>query len=122
MIVEAAKPDVTQYTVQYELLRFQVIGSAGNAVLASQPRGVGLALFLSEGMPGWLRTVETVLRTAFVPRAADATDPAPHEGSPQTSATPVWLSSVRHEVTRLLASLVLSTRPVANQALREAYR
>jgi hypothetical protein len=122
MIVEAVKLDVTQYTVQYELLRSQVIGSAGNAVLASQPRGVGLALFLSEGMPGWLRTVETVLRTAHAPRAADATDPAPHEGSPQTSATPVWLSSVRHEVTALLASLVLSTRTAAHQALREGYR
>ena len=122
MIVEATKLDVTQYTVQYELLRFQVIGSAGNCVFAGQPRGVGLALFLSEGMPGWLRTVETVLRTALAPRAVDATDPAPHERSPQTSATPVWLSSVRHEVTRLLASLVLSTRPVANQAVREGYR
>ena len=122
MIVEAAKLDVTQYTAQYELLRFQVIGSAGDIIVAGQPRGVGLALFLSEGMPGWLRTVETVLRTAYAPRAADATDPAPHEGSPQTSATPVWLSSVRHEVTTLLASLVLSTRPVAQQALREGYR
>ena len=117
MIVEAAKLDVTQYTVQYELLRFQVIGSAGNAVLADQPRGVGLALFLSEGMPGWLRTVETVLRPASAPRAANAMD----LGAPQASATPVWLSSVR-EVTRLLASLVLSTRPVAHQALREGYR
>jgi hypothetical protein len=122
MIVEAAKLDVTQYTAQYELLRLQVIGSAGNVVLAGQPRGIGLALFLSEGMPGWLRTVATVLRTALAPRAADTTDTAPHEGSPQTSATPVWLSSVRHEVTALLASLVLSTRPVAQQALREGYR
>jgi hypothetical protein len=122
MIVEATKFDVTQYAVQYELLRFQVIGSADNGVFAGQLRGVGLALFLSEGMPGWFRTVDTVLRTAHAPRAADATDPAPHEGSPQTSATPVWLSSVRHEITRLLASLVLSTRPVANQAVREGYR
>ena len=122
MIVEATKLDITQYTVQYELLRLQVIGSAGDVIVAGQPRGVGLALFLSEGMPGWLRTVETVLRTALVPRAVDATDPAPHERSPQTSATPVWLSSVRHEVTTLLASLVLSTRPVAQQALREGYR
>src|SRR5215469_1292167 len=122
MIVEATKLDLTQYTVQYELLRFQVIGSPGNVVLADQPRGVGLALFLGEGMPGWLRTVETVLRTAFAPRAVDATDRAPHERSPQTSATPVWLSSVRHEVTRLLASLVLSTRPGGNQAIREGHR
>jgi hypothetical protein len=122
MMVEATKLDITQYTVQYELLRFQVIGSPGDVGLAGQPRGVGFALFLSEGMPGWLRTVETVLRTALGPRAVDATDPAPHEPSPQTSATPVWLSNVRHEITRLLASLVLSTRPVANQAVREEYR
>lgn len=122
MIVEATKLDLTQYTVQYELLRFQVIGSQGNVVLADQPRGVGLALFLGEGMPGWLRTVETVLRTAFAPRAVDAADPAPHERPLQTSATPVWLSSVRHEITRLLASLVLSTRPGGNQAIREGYR
>jgi hypothetical protein len=121
MIVEATKLDITQYTVQYEFLRFQVIGS-GDVVLAGQPRGVGFALFLSEGMPGWLRTVETVLRTALAPQAVDATDPIPHEGSPQTTATPVWLSSVRHEITMLLASLVLSTRPVANQAVREGYR
>ena len=126
MNVEAATLDVTQYTVQYELLRSQVMAPAANAALgdtAADPRrGVGLALLLSEGMPGWLRTVATVLRTALAPRAADATDTAPHEGSPQTSATPVWLSSVRHEVTALLASLVLSTRPVAQQALREGYR
>ena len=122
MIVEATKLDITQYSVQYELRRFQVIGSAGSVVPAGQPRGVGLALFLSEGMPGWLRTVETVLRTALAPRAVDATDPAPHEPSPQTSATPVLLSNVRHEVTRLLASLVLSTRPVANQTVKEGCR
>jgi len=122
MTVEATKLDITQYTVQYELLRFLVIGSPGDVGLAGQPRGVGFALFLSEGMPGWLRTVETVLRTALAPRAVDATDPATHEPSPQTSATPAWLSNVRHEITRLLASLVLSTRPVANQAVREGYR
>jgi hypothetical protein len=122
MIVQATKLDSTQYTVQYELLRFQVIGSPGDVVPAGQPRGVGFALFLSEGMPGWLRTVETVLRTALAPRAVDAPDAAPHEPSPQTSATPVWLLNVRHEITRLLASLVLSTRPVANQAVREGHR
>ena len=94
MIVEAARLDATQYTTQYELLRFQVIGSAANVVLAGQPRGVGLALFLNEGMPGWLRTVETVLRTVLAPRAADAADTAPLEGSPQTSATPAWLSKI----------------------------
>ena len=123
MIVEATKLDLTQYTVQYELLRFQVIGSPGNGVLADQPRGVGLALFLSEGMPGWLRTVETVLRATLTPRAVDAPDPAPHEGSLPSSATAVCcLASVRHEVTTLLANLVLSTRSAVHQSSREGYR
>ena len=65
MIVEAVELDLTQYTVQYELLRSQVIGLAGNAAqgdtAADQRRGVGLALFLSKGMPEWIKTVETVL-------------------------------------------------------------
>ena len=126
MIVEAATIDVTQYTVQYELLRSQVIDPTRNSArgdkAADQPRGVGLALLLSEGMPGWLKTVGAVIRTALAPRAADSWDPAPQEGSPQSSAAPVWLSSVRHEVSTLLASLVLSTRPVAHQSSKEQYR
>ena len=127
MIALAAKLDDTQYAVQYELLRSQVIGPAGTATRgdtsADQPRGVGLALLLSEGMPGWLKTVETVFREALVPRAAAFRGPAPHEGSQQSSAAPVWLSSVqRHEVTTLLASLVLSTRPVEHESSREGYR
>jgi hypothetical protein len=127
MIVEPAKLDVTQYTVQYELLRSQVIGLAGDAArgnaATNQSRGVGLALLLSEGMPGWLKTVETALRTALTPRAADSRDPEPQESSPQSSAAPAWLSSVPlHEVTTLLASLVLSTRPIAHCSSREGYR
>lgn len=121
MIVESAKLDTAQYAVQYELLRAQVIGSAGNS--AGQARGVGLALLLSEGMPGWLKTVEAVLRASVVSRAADSPDPSLHELPPQNSAVPAWLSSVhRNEVTALLASLVLSTRPIAHQPLREGYR
>ena len=127
MIVEAEKLDVTQYTVQYELLRSQVIGPAGDAArgntAANQPRGVGLALLLSEGTPRWLKTVETVLRAALTPQAADSRDPEPQESSPQSSAAPAWLSSVPvHEVTTLLASLVLSTRPIAHCSSREGYR
>jgi hypothetical protein len=118
--------DVMQYTVQYELLRSQVIDSTGNSACGDkapgQPRGVGLALLLSEGMPGWLKTVGAVIRTALAPRVADFSPPAPHEGLPQSSAAPVWLSSVRHQVTTLLASLVLSTRPVAHQSSMEEYR
>jgi hypothetical protein len=72
MIVEAAKLDATHYTVQYELLRSQIIGTAGNVAqgnTAGQPRGTGLALMLSEGMAGWLKTMETVLRSRRQKRA-----------------------------------------------------
>jgi hypothetical protein len=125
MIVEALKLDLTQYTVQYELLRSQVIGLAGNAApgdtAADQRRGVGLALFLSKGMPEWIETVETVLRATL--SAVDAPDPAPHEGSLPSSATAVCcLASVQHEVTTLLANLVLSTRSAVHQSSREGYR
>ena len=118
MMADSAKPDATQYTVQYELLRSQVIGTVRYAAQgdpAGGPRGVGLALLLSEGMPGWLKTVEAVLRAALAPQAADSRDPVCHEEPRQSSAAPVWLSSVqRHEVTALLASLVLSTCPLAH--------
>ena len=127
MIVEAAKLDVTQHTMQYELLRSQVIGPPGTAargeMAVDHPRGVGLALLLSEGMPGWLKLVETVLRAALAPRAADPGDPALQESSPPSSAAPVWLTSVpRHEATTLLASLVLSTRLPARNLPGEGYR
>jgi hypothetical protein len=91
MNVEAAKLDLTQYTVQYELLRSQVMPPAPNAArgdtAADPQRGVGLALLLSEGMPGWLKTVETVLRAAIAPQAAE---PALHQPSSQSSAASVW--------------------------------
>jgi len=126
VIARPAKLDSTQYTVQYELLRSQVIGTAGDVTggnTAGQARGVGFALLLSEGMPGWLKTVEAVLRASVAPRAADAPDLSLHEVLPWPRAAPVWLSSVqRHEVTTLLASLVLSTRPVVRSSSREGYR
>jgi len=114
MNVEGTRLDARQYTGQYELLRSQVLGTMRDVArrdTAGQPRGIGLALLLSEGLPGWLKTVEAVLRTSLAPRAADSPDPSPPESSAWCSAAPVWLSSVqRHEVTALLASLVLSTR------------
>ena len=35
--------------------------------LGSQPRGVGLALLLREGMPGWLKAVDAVIRASAGP-------------------------------------------------------
>jgi hypothetical protein len=63
-------------------------------------------------MPGWLTAVETVLGAALVPQTAE---PAPHRLSPRSTAAQVSVSSVQlHEVITLVASLVLSTRPVTH--------
>ena len=106
-----------QYSVQYELLRSQVIDTIGNIArgdTVGQPRGIGLALLLSEGMPGWLKTVESVLCASLAPRTVDSPDPARPETMPRSGAARVWLPTVlRDEVTMLLASLVLSTRTLA---------
>jgi hypothetical protein len=106
-----------QYSLQYELLRSQVIRSAGSVTQGSvggQTRGIGFALLLSEGMPGWLKTVESVLRASLAPRAVDSPDPARPETVLRSGAARIWLPTVlRDEVTMLLASLVLSTRTLA---------
>ena len=63
MIADAIQFHAAQYTVQYELLRSEVLGAKCDAVrtgAAGRPRAVGLALLLREGMPGWLKAVETV--------------------------------------------------------------
>lgn len=126
MNIEGARLDARQYTVQYELLRSQIIGTVWDIArgsTADQPRGIGLALLLNEGLPGWLKTVEAVLRASLAPRAADSRAPSPPESSGEASATPVWLPSVqRHEVTTLLASLVLSTRLPLRKLPGEGYR
>jgi hypothetical protein len=117
MIVETASLDATQYSVQYELIRSQVIGTVGSVAqgsTAGQTRGIGLALLLSEGMPIWLKTVESVLRASLAPRPRASLDSALPETMPRSSTARVWLPTVlRDEVTMLLASLVLSTRPLA---------
>ncbi len=109
-------PDTAEYTVQYELLRSQIIGT-GN-----QARGIGLALLLNEGMPGWLKAVEGVLRASLAPRKVNSANATPDEDSMESVAVPAWLLGVqRHEVTTLLASLVLSTCHLAHQSSREGY-
>jgi hypothetical protein len=117
MIVEAAKLDAMQYSVQYELLRSQVIDTSDSVAegsTAGRTRGIGLALLLSEGMPGWLKTVESVMRAPLAPRKLDSPDLALPETMPRSGIARVWLPSVlRDEVTMLLASLVLSTRTLA---------
>lgn len=114
MIVEANSFDAALFTAQYELLRSQVSGSSG--VRPGAPRGVGLALLLRDGLPGWLKAVAGLIRAFPTP---DSADPA-HLPSLKPAATDEslpWLAGVvRQDLTTLLASLVLSTR-----SAREGY-
>lgn len=127
MIIEASSPDVTQHTAQYELLRAQVIGARGGDAqqpeMAAQPRGVGLALILREGMPGWLNAIDGVIRASQAERTKGTGQPSAPERSAACSASSPWLSGVqRHDVTTLLTSLVLSTHHVERASPKEGYR
>lgn len=127
MITEARSPDVTQYTAQYELLRAQVIGTRGGEAAqterATQPQGVGLALILREGMPGWLNAIDAVIRASQAERTEDTEQPAAPERSAPCNVTLPWLSGVqRHDVTTLLTSLVLSTHHGERSSQKEGYR
>jgi hypothetical protein len=106
--------DVMQHTAQYELLRAQVIrGDAARPDLTAQSRGIGLALLLYEGMPGWLHAIDGVIRTSRAQRPNDVGQPPAPVGPGAGDITPPWLSTVqRHTVTTLLTSLVLSTRRI----------
>lgn len=126
MITEVTQFHTTQYTVQYELLRSEVLGVKCDAVRSStagRPRAVGLALLLREGMPGWLKAVGAVLGTSMALRTTDAEESLASEPLSRCESVPTWLSGVlRHDLTTLLASLVLSTRRLENSSSREGYR
>ncbi len=122
--------DVRQYTSQYELIRAQVIGARSASRCADRTqvctvRGVGLALLLREGLPGWLKAVASLLREAShcAESPAGIVDLRPQScalaaGSVAIAATPVH----HHEIARLLANLVLSTRPAARTPPIDARR
>jgi hypothetical protein len=117
MIVNTEALDVRQYAAQYELLRALFSGSSRNRAFgreARQARGIGLALLLREGMPGWLKAVEPMLRVALASPASE-TSARGVLLSPQTPAADVamprtFAHAQHHDITMLLASLVLSTR------------
>jgi hypothetical protein len=125
VIIDTIPLDAIQFTAQYELLRSHVIGAAGDAQrreFGAHPRGVGLALLLREGMPGWLNAIEAVIRASLAQRAMDASPRPPHEGSAERSVASPWLSGVqRQDITALLTSLVLSTRRVERSSPRQRY-
>jgi len=127
VITEASSPDVTQYTAQYELLRSQVIGARGGDApppeMAARPRGVGLALILREGMPGWLNAIDAVIRASLTERIMGTRQPSAPESLVACSVISPWLAGVqRHNVTTLLTSLVLSTHRTQCSSQKEGYR
>jgi hypothetical protein len=79
---------------QYELLRREAV-----TVDPMGPRGHGLVLLMSRGISAWLETVQTL-----APRAI-----APTEHTPSTTGDcPSWKTGDRADLTRVLASLVLT--------------
>lgn len=116
MITTGYKLDVALYTVQYELLRSQVFGPSVSAP-TGPPRGLGFALFLSEGMPGWMNGVTEVL----APQAVDSAALQRKWQQPDTVTGKV-LGVQPNEISTILASLILSTLPVARTSQKEGYR
>jgi len=125
--IEAGLPDVAPYTAHYELLRSQVMGArqgdAPRPEMAAQPRAVGLALILREGMPRWLNAIDAVIRTSLTEPTMGTGHPSAPERPAARSLTSPWLSGVqRHDVTTLLTSLVLSTHRAERSSQKEGYR
>ncbi|CAB4052782.1 hypothetical protein LMG9964_06472 [Paraburkholderia phenoliruptrix] len=100
-----------QYTAHYEMLRAQVTGPTPGQ---GQLRGIGLALLLREGVPGWLKAVRDLLRVQLSRASAESRKTEGRSLSvslPNEAAAAGTVPSGRpHEITMLLASLVLSTR------------
>jgi hypothetical protein len=126
VIAETSALDPRQYAVQYELLRSQVTEARGDLTSAGatrQPHGVGLALLLREGMSGWLTAIEAVIRASLASRTTQAVEPPVPLHVAGGNETPSWLSNIkRHDITTLLASLVLSTRTLQRSSQTEGYQ
>jgi len=85
--------DVPYVADQYEALRREAL-----EIAPFGPRGHGLALFVTRGLPAWLTAL-----TALVPaRPARALDARSVESSPRL------LPSARGELTTVLAGMVLA--------------
>jgi len=98
-------------------------GDAPWPQMAAHPRGVGLALVLREGMPGWLKAIDAVIRASRTERAMGTGQLSAPERPAARSVSSPWLSGVqRHDVTTLLTSLVLSTHRAERSSQKEGYR
>ena len=80
---------------QYELLRREA-----TAADPMGPRGHGLVLLMTRGISAWLETVQTLTPRAIAP--------AEHTASLTEADGTTWKADDRAELTRILASLVLT--------------
>ncbi len=87
----AAVAEAQSLVEQYEALRREAL-----EVAPFGPRGQGLALFLTRGMPAWLTAL-----TALTPSPRHR-DGAPGEPRPQ------FLPTIRADLTTVLAGMVLA--------------
>ena len=126
---------MTRYTQEYKRLRSQVsaVSPERQCAVATPPsRGIGLALLLREGLPAWMQAVRQVLGQAAAsaagctgaapspaPRAPPAI-PLPTAGADGSDAPPCSSALLetgrQHDLTALLASLVLSARRTSDAA------
>ena len=83
---------------QYELLRREAMTADPMG-----PRGHGLVLLMTRGVSAWLDTVQTLTSRTIAP-AAHTASMASVEGTP-------WKAGDRADLTRVLASLVLTCVP-----------
>ena len=121
MTVDAVPLDARQFAAQYEALRSQVIGTAGDG--AQREPGVGLGLLLREGMPGWLNAIAAVIRASAAQQITTIPPQPPAEPPAGRGVASLRLSSAqRQDMTALLTDLVLSTRRVEHSLAREGYR
>ena len=80
---------------QYELLRREATTADPMG-----PRGHGLVLLMTRGISAWLETVQTLTPSAIAP--------AEHTASLTETDGTTWKADDRAELTRILASLVLT--------------
>lgn len=120
--------DVARYATEYERLRSQINGAPPERPLtpASAPlRGIGLALLLRDGLPGWIRAVQRVVGEAAAcaagtPALRSALPAADAGGSGASSSScPLVGPARQRDIATLLASLVLSTRAAQAAAMKE---
>jgi hypothetical protein len=81
---------------QYELLRQEAVTADPMG-----PRGYGMVLLMTRGLSAWLGIVQSLTPRAIAPKE--------HTASTTSTDCPTWTTGDRGDLTRVLASLVLTS-------------